>query len=105
MNECYDMRFDHPATHFVCGPTGSGKTFRTANILTNVVSRPRGRNKVCRHKTQDGCRLLYSVSERRLKGKSMERQQTAWIGLERFVYAGTEGLGGRDHFSLKVFFF
>jgi Cdc6-like AAA superfamily ATPase len=35
MNKCYDMRFDHPATHFVCGPTGSGKTFRTANILTN----------------------------------------------------------------------
>jgi hypothetical protein len=43
--------------------------------LASVVSRPRGRNKVCRHKTQDGCRLLYSVSEGRLKGKGMENNK------------------------------
>jgi len=33
--ECFDMRFDKGSTHLVVGPSASGKTFRTANILAN----------------------------------------------------------------------
>jgi len=32
-SECFDLRFDHPATHYMSGPSTSGKTYRTAQIL------------------------------------------------------------------------
>jgi hypothetical protein len=32
---CYDLTFNHPATHYVCGPSTSGKTYRTIEILKN----------------------------------------------------------------------
>lgn len=31
--ECFNFQFDHPATHYVSGPSTSGKTVRTIDIL------------------------------------------------------------------------
>ena len=31
----YNLRFPHGSTHLLCGPSGAGKTFRTAQILRN----------------------------------------------------------------------
>jgi len=31
--EVFDIRFQHPATHYVSGPSSSGKTFRILNLL------------------------------------------------------------------------
>jgi len=42
----YDFRFNHPATHYVSGPSTSGKTFRTGEILRHKDDLLRGGDKI-----------------------------------------------------------